>query len=53
MAETITQKTKGKAKEKPKDMQLVKAREGRELVFFVVGSYLTLLALLTLPTCKL
>jgi hypothetical protein len=41
MAETITRKTKGKAKEKPKDTQPARTKEGRELVPFVVGSYFT------------
>jgi hypothetical protein len=31
MAETITRKTKGKAKERPKDAQLARTKEGREL----------------------
>jgi len=33
--------TKGKAKKKPKDMQPTRTKEGRELVPFAVGSYLT------------
>jgi hypothetical protein len=37
MAETITRKTKRKAKEQPKDMQLVGTNERRELVPLVVG----------------
>jgi hypothetical protein len=41
MAGTITRKTKGKAKEKPKDAQPTKTKEGRELIPFVVRSYLT------------
>jgi len=49
MAETITRKTKGKAKEKPKESafsqinstQPARTKEGRELVPFVVGSYFT------------
>jgi hypothetical protein len=41
LAKTITQKTKGKAKERPKDAQHVGTKEGRELVPLVVGSYLT------------
>jgi hypothetical protein len=40
MAGTITWKAKGKAKERPKDTQLVGTKEGKELVL-VVGSYLT------------
>jgi len=38
---TITQKTKGKAKEKSKDAQRTETKEGRELFSFMVGSYLT------------
>jgi hypothetical protein len=41
MAGTITQKTKGEAKEKPKNSQLTGIKERRELVPLVVGSYLT------------
>jgi hypothetical protein len=41
MVETLTRKTKGKAKKKPKDMQPTRTEEGRKLVPFVVGSYLT------------
>jgi len=41
MVETFTRKTKGKAKKKPKDMQPTRTKEGRKLVPFVVGSYLT------------
>jgi hypothetical protein len=41
MAGTITQKTKGEAKEKPKDSQLAGIKERRELVPLVVGSYFT------------
>jgi hypothetical protein len=41
MVGTITQKTKGKAKERLKDAQPARTKEGRELVPFVVGSYLT------------
>jgi hypothetical protein len=41
MAGTITQKTKGEAKEKPKNSQLAGVKERRELVPLVVGSYLT------------
>jgi hypothetical protein len=43
MVRTITWKTKGKAKERPKDTQPARAKEGRELVPLVVGSYLTFL----------
>jgi hypothetical protein len=42
MARTITQKTKGKAKERPKDTQPTRTKEGRELVLFMVGNYFTL-----------
>jgi hypothetical protein len=41
MVGTITQKTKGKVKEKLKDTQPVGIKKGRELVLLVVGSYLT------------
>jgi hypothetical protein len=41
MARTITPKTKGKAKERPKDTQPVRTKEGRELVPLVVGNYFT------------
>jgi hypothetical protein len=41
MVKTITQKTKGKAKERPKDVQPARIKERRELVPLVVGSYLT------------
>jgi len=49
MAGTITWKTKGKAKERPKKPTRIK--EGRELVPLVVGCYLPL-ALLMSPACK-
>jgi hypothetical protein len=39
MVGTITQKTKGKAKERSKDVQLARIKEGRELVPSMVGSY--------------
>jgi hypothetical protein len=38
MARTITRKTKGKAKERPKDVQPAGIKEGRELVPLVVGT---------------
>jgi hypothetical protein len=41
MAGTITRKTKGKAKERPKDMQLTWTNQRRELVPLVAGGYLT------------
>jgi hypothetical protein len=41
MAGTITQKTKGEAKEKPKDSQLAGIKEKRELVPLVGRGYLT------------
>jgi hypothetical protein len=41
MAGNITEKTKGEAKEKPKDSQLAGIKERRELVPLVVRSYLT------------
>jgi hypothetical protein len=41
MVRTITQKTKGKAKERPKDAQPTSTKERRELVPLMVGSYLT------------
>jgi hypothetical protein len=34
MVRTITQKTKGKAKERPKDMQPAGIKEGRELILW-------------------
>jgi hypothetical protein len=37
MAKIITQKTKGKAKERPKDVQLERAKERRGLILFVNG----------------
>jgi hypothetical protein len=41
MVETITWKTKGKAKERSTDTQLTGTKEGRELVPFVLlGNYL-------------
>jgi len=40
MAGTITRKTKGKAKERPKDAQPTGTKEGGELVPFLVGRYL-------------
>jgi hypothetical protein len=41
MVGTITWKTRGKAKERPKDMQPMGSNKGRELVRVVVGGYLT------------
>ncbi len=41
MAKTITQKTKGKAKERPKDAQLVGTKKGRKPIPLMVRSYLT------------
>jgi hypothetical protein len=41
MGRISTQKTKGKAKERPKDVQPAGTKEGREVVPLVVGSYLT------------
>jgi hypothetical protein len=41
MAGTITRKTKGKARDRPKDTQPTRTKGGRELVPFMVGSYLT------------
>jgi hypothetical protein len=41
MVETITQKIKGKGKERPKDAQSTRTKEGRELIVFVVGIYFT------------
>jgi hypothetical protein len=41
MAAVIKQKTKGKAKERSKDVQPSKTKEGRELVPLVVGCTLT------------
>jgi len=41
MAGTITWKTKGQAKERPKDARPTRTEEGREIVPLVVGSYLT------------
>jgi hypothetical protein len=34
-------KQKGKAKERPKDDQLAKTKQRKELIHFVVGSYFT------------
>jgi hypothetical protein len=41
MVGIIKQKTKWKAKERPKDAQSVGTKEARELVPLLVGSYLT------------
>lgn len=43
MAETITQKTKGKTQKRPKNAQpiTIGTKEGRDLVPLVVQSYLT------------
>jgi len=41
MVETITWKIKGKARERPKDTQPTRTKEGKERVCFVVGSYFT------------
>jgi hypothetical protein len=41
MAKIITHKTKGKAKERSKDAQPTRIKEGRELVPFMVGCYVT------------
>jgi hypothetical protein len=41
IAITITRKTKGKAKERPKDAEPIGTKEGRELVPLMVGSYFT------------
>jgi len=41
MAIIITWKTFGKAKERPKDVQLKRAKKRRGLIPFVVGNYLT------------
>jgi hypothetical protein len=42
MVRTITCKTKQKAKEMPKDVQPTRTKEGRKLVFLMVGrSYFT------------
>ncbi len=41
MVKTITRKTKGKAKEKPKYVLLAGTKERRELVPLMVRSYLT------------
>jgi hypothetical protein len=41
MVGTITHKTQGTAKERLKDAQPTKTKEGRELVPFMVGSYFT------------
>jgi hypothetical protein len=41
MVGKITRKTKGNAKKKPKDAQPARTKEMRELIPFVVGSYLT------------
>ncbi len=41
MARTITRKTKGKVKERSKDVQHVRTKEGKKLIPLVVGSYFT------------
>jgi hypothetical protein len=41
MAKTITRKTKWKAKERPKNVQPARTKEGRESVPLMVGRYLT------------
>jgi hypothetical protein len=41
MVKTITRKKKGKAKERPKNVQPVGTKEGRKLILLVVGSYFT------------
>jgi hypothetical protein len=41
MTKIITQKTKGKAKERSKDTHLIGTNKGRELIPFVVGGYFT------------
>ncbi len=42
MVGTITWKTKGKnAKERPKDVQPARTKEGKELVPLMAGSYFT------------
>jgi hypothetical protein len=41
MAKTITQKTKGKAKKRPKDVQPTRTKGGKDLVPLMVRSYLT------------
>jgi len=41
MVGTIMWKTKGKAKERPKNKEPIGTIEGRELVPLVVGSYFT------------
>jgi hypothetical protein len=40
MVRTITWKTKGKAKEKPKDTQPTRTQERRKLVPLVIGTYI-------------
>jgi len=39
MVGTMTRKTKWKAKERPKNAQPTRTKEGRKLVLFVVGRY--------------
>jgi hypothetical protein len=41
MVGTITRKTKGRAKKRPKDVQLVGTKEGRELIPLMVGIFFT------------
>jgi hypothetical protein len=41
MVKIITQKTKRKAKERSKDTELARTKEGRKLVLFMVGNYFT------------
>jgi hypothetical protein len=41
MTGTITWKTKGKAKKEPKDALPTRSKEGRELIFLMVGNYFT------------
>jgi hypothetical protein len=40
MVKTVTRKTKEKAKERPKDMQPIGTKKGKELMHLMVGSYL-------------
>jgi hypothetical protein len=41
MIRTITWKTKGKQKKKPKDALPARTKEGRKLIFPIVGNYVT------------
>jgi hypothetical protein len=52
MVATITWKTKGKAKKRPKDTQPIGSKERRKLILLVVKNYFTHTPLMSLA-CKL